>query len=295
MKPELLMAPFALLMAAALPIDAAAAPAAQLRCNIGPAAALDIRGDRLFVGAAINGVQTEALLDSGAELTLVDQAFAAEIGLTAFGAETARGTGGEAPVQFAEIVSLNVAGVHLEGLTVAILDLSDIAARLIGGDLSLIAGREFFDAARIDIDFENGEICPIDRTSEPAGVRLPLEMHRGLATMPVTVEGSDPVQADFDLGNGNQVLIGAGFAHALGIDAPERVIASRKGGGIGGEILRDHVTLRNLVLAGVEFEDIEAVIDPTDNAADVNVGVRILRNFHLVVDFNEGAIWLAPY
>ena len=40
------------------------------------AAALAVRGDRLFIPARINGVETEAVLDSAAEVTVLDDEFA---------------------------------------------------------------------------------------------------------------------------------------------------------------------------------------------------------------------------
>ena len=42
------------------------------------------------------------------------------------------------------------------------------------------------------------------------------------------------------------------------------------------------------------LQTIPAAIDRTDNAADVNVGVRILRHFRITTDFAENAVWLEP-
>jgi hypothetical protein len=41
---------------------------------------LTVRGDRIFLPARINGVETEAVLDSAAEASVVDDGFAARIG-----------------------------------------------------------------------------------------------------------------------------------------------------------------------------------------------------------------------
>lgn len=260
--------------------------------NIHNIETLDVRGDRLFIPIEINGRRTEALLDSGAEMTFVDEGFAAEIGLALTGSEIARGTGGEEPVRFAEGVIIAAAGVRLENRTVAVLDLSDISSRLIGSPLKVVLGREFFDSTRIEIDIKAGVIRAVDRSKTPPGVKLHMETHDGLQTLPVYVEGVGPVQASFDLGNGNEVLIGAAFAERAGLLDPERVIRQKTGGGIGGEILRDIVLLSRLDVASVAFYDIEAAVDTTDSADDANLGVRILRHFKMTVDFEEQTIWL---
>ena len=51
------------------------------------------RGERLLIGAKVNGTPVEALLDSGAELTFLDRAFAQQIGLVGNASATAKGSG----------------------------------------------------------------------------------------------------------------------------------------------------------------------------------------------------------
>ncbi len=258
-------------------------------------ATLIVRGDRLFIPARLNGIETrDALLDSGAELSLVDQAFAQQAGLVTTGTETARGTGGEEEVTFAEGVTIEAVGIRLENRPVAVLDLGDIAMRLVGSPVTMIVGRELFDAARLAIDIENGTIAAVGRDQVPVGLQLTMDTHNALQTIPVAVEGGAPVQAEFDLGNGSEVLIGAAYAERAGLLAPDRIVGQKSGGGIGGEVERDLVVLAELEVAGVSFRDVPAAIDRTDNAGDVNVGVRILRNFVITVDFAENAVWLEP-
>ena len=265
----------------AAPFEAASAPT------------LIVRGDRLFVAARVNGVETkDALLDSGAEMSFLDKSFAEQVGLDTAGSETARGTGGEEEVTFAEGVTIEAAGLTLENQTVAVLDLSDISSRVVGYPVSIVVGREIFDAARLKIDIEAGSIEAVARDGEPEGVMLPMETHKGLQTIPVSVEDAEPVQADFDLGNGNDVLIGADYAERMGLSTPERIVGQKAGGGIGGEVLRDMIVLRELEVAGVIFHDVPAAIDRTDTAADINIGVRVLRKFVITTDFGQNAVWL---
>ncbi len=253
---------------------------------------LRVTGDRLFVPATINGVSTEALLDSGAEMTLVDTAFAAQLGLGASGSETARGTGGEQEVNFAEGVDISAAAVLLGDRRVAILDLTGISQRLVGEPVHVILGRELFDAGRFYLDIEGGVFRRADDAA-PAGTRLPLAEHRGIMQLPVDIGGAGAAMADFDLGNGSEVLIGREFAAKHGLLAPERIVGTKPGGGIGGALTRELIRLDSLGVAGVSFPDVIAAIDSTDTASDANLGVAILRSFRMTIDFPEKSVWLA--
>lgn len=255
---------------------------------------LRVEEDRLFVPVEINGSKTEALLDSGAEMTLIDAGFARRIALAVAGSETARGTGGTEEVSFAQGVDLEAIGVSLGDRTVAVLDLADISERLVGEPVNAIIGRELFDAGRFFLDIEKGLFCVADHRAELQGVRLPLVEHRGIMQVPVTIENLETVYADFDLGNGSEVLIGRSFALENGLLDSGRVVGAKSGGGIGGAVTRELIELENLTLAGVSFSPVIAAVDSTDDAAAANIGVSILRNFAMTIDFAGHAVWLTP-
>lgn len=265
-------------------------------CAVAPqmdAFRLAVVGDRLFVPVRINGVETEALLDSAAEATLIDASFARRIGLATGGVDLAKGTGGEQDVTFAQGLNIEAVGLDLTGVTAAVLDLSDISARLIGKPLTVVLGRELFDAARLEIDIADGTISAVSPADAPAGVELPLKSMRGLETIPIRIEGHE-ADATFDLGNGSEMLIGAAFAAQAGLDAPDRITGARTGGGVGGEVTRKLVRLREIEVGGARFADVEAGIDETETAEAANVGVRILKNFRITVDYADRRLWLQP-
>ena len=254
---------------------------------------LIVYGDRLFVDAAVEGIPVEALLDSAAEISVADKAWAEETGLETAGSDTAKGTGGSAEVTFAENISVAALGVRLEGLTIAVLDLSDISNRLVGRPVHFIMGRELFDRERLAIDIEEGRIEVISREPTPAGVELKVTNLQGLATVKSRVNGVE-ADADFDLGNGSGVLIGKAFAEELGLLNELSALERRKGGGVGGEVERAIVRLATLEIAGETFHDFEAAVDETDSAGALNVGVGLLRKFRITTDFSESRLWLDP-
>jgi hypothetical protein len=101
------------------------------------------------------------------------------------------------------------------------------------------------------------------------------------------------VQCVFDLGNGSDMMIGAAYAQSAGVLSDGRPVTKAAGGGIGGAVTRDTVILKSLAIAGRRFADVIAGIDRTGSAANLNVGVRLLRSFKITVDFAQHRLWLA--
>ena len=250
---------------------------------------LKLHANRLFVQVSINGIPAEALLDSAAEMTFVDPQLAAKLKLTPEGSETAKGSAGNEQVQFARNVNIDAAGVQLRNMTVALLDMTDLS-RLVSTDLQIILGREFFDAARVEVDITGGTIRRLERVAEPAGVKLPLTSQRGIESLPCKLEGV-ATECDIDLGNGSEVLVGKAFADQHGLTKPERIVERKQGGGIGGRVVRDIVELSSLEVGAVKFEKLRGAIDPQPTAGAVNIGTSVLRRFVLVIDYPGRAVW----
>lgn len=243
---------------------------------------------RLFVRAQVNGVPTEALLDSAAEASLVDPAYAARAKLPQGSAQTIRGSGGQAKARVVENVAIRALGVDLHPDAVVVTDLADLSKRLIKRPTELVLGRELLDAARLRIDIPHGRI-EAGGKARPGGVRLPLTRHAGVESIPAIADGLE-LNAEFDLGNGSQPLISRAVANRLHL----RTVTRERGGGIGGPLMRDIVVLKRLELAGMSFPNIRAAIDDQPNADDLNIGTSILKHFLITTDFKQRAIWLQP-
>ncbi|MBV8687270.1 MAG: aspartyl protease family protein [Alphaproteobacteria bacterium] len=265
---------------------------APLLLAAAPAHRIELTNDRLFLPVEVDGVTVPGLLDSAAEVSAVDDGLARRLALRLEGGDEVKGTGGTARVRFAGGVTLAAAGLRLAPATVAVLDLDEVVGRLVHRPTEVILGRELFDAGRLRIDISGGRIAAVPPGRAPRGVRLPLVTRKGVETFPVVVEGHPPVWADFDLGNGSEVLVGRAYAERIGLAAPGRIRGRKAGGGIGGAVERDLVVLETLRVAGRTFHDVPAAIDPLPNAADLNVGTAILKHFAITTDFPQHRLWL---
>jgi hypothetical protein len=252
------------------------------------------RGSRLMIQAAVNGHDVEAILDSAAEMTLIDREFAKKLNLKSTSSVQGRGSGKASfEAGMVEGVQLDALGISLPNQTVAIVDLEDVGKRLLGRRVDVILGREIFDAARLLIDIDGHRIAVVSRNREPAGVRLQLITEHGVETVPVRVEGAEPVRATFDLGNGTGVLVSSDLARRGQLLTDGRSVKSADGGGLGGVTMRQTFKLKSLELAGQVFTNVTAAIDAQPSASDVNIGVNILRHFVITTDFANHAVWLA--
>ncbi len=266
--------------------------AAQLPAGAARAAPVELFNNRPFLSVTVNGRPATALLDSAAEMTIVDDDAAARLGLSPGGSATAHGSGAAAmEARFADHVVVEAVGVSLE-LRAGILDLGEVSTRLLGRPVEMLLGRDLFDNARLRLDLAGGTLAIAE--GEPRGVRLPLGDHRGIPTVPAAVEGREPVQTALDTGNGSEVLIGRAYAERIGLTAPGRIVERREGGGLGGAHTRDIVVLRSLTIAGRTFTNVRAAIDPGETASDLNIGTSILRHFVITTDFAGRQVWLEP-
>lgn len=258
-------------------------------CTAASAEPLRMINGRLFIGAEVNGVATEALLDSGAEASIVDPELAAKARLPDGTPQKIRGSGGEADARIVEGVTIRALGVELHPEAVIVMDLGELSKRLIKHATHAIVGRELFDAARLRIDIAEGEVAVVSRDARPPGKVIPLTPHAGIESIPAVVNGRR-VSAEFDLGNGSGVLISRALANKLKLKS----VGRRSGGGIGGAVDRDLVTLATLDVAGKRFRNVTAAVDAQPNANDLNIGTSILQHFLITADFKQRSVWLQP-
>ena len=102
----------------------------------------------------VNGVSANIVLDSGAQMTVVDAGFASRAGIKPQGAVAAAGTAGTETVSFAQGVNIRIGELTLSDLTVAVLPMNRLSAAF-GRELTVILGKELLNEVVLDIDFEH--------------------------------------------------------------------------------------------------------------------------------------------
>jgi hypothetical protein len=257
-------------------------------------------GTRIYIPATVNGTATEVLLDSGAEMTVLDLAFAESLGLELEGDVAAVGTGGVGEARFARGVTLDLGGIAFVDRTVAVIDLAAIGQAL-GRPLPVILGKDAFNALVVDIDFparrltfhEPQAYVPLEGATE-----LALVSSGAIRAVHVSIEGRPPVLVDFDTGNGGALILYPAYAEAEGLldGRPATTVMS---GAVGGVRESGLATVRSLEIGGFEVRDIPTVFPPAGpSAVDAdrtagNIGMGVLGRFRLVTDFANNRLWLS--
>ncbi|WP_374473922.1 aspartyl protease family protein [Arenimonas sp.] len=260
------------------------------------------REQRIFLPARVNGRDTMLLLDSGAEMSVLDSAFAESLGLARTRNVTAKGTGGTQDASFLPALNVEIGNLRLDGVAAAAVDLSGVSA-MVGHALPVVLGNEVFAQATIEIDFAQRRIRFHDPASfrPPAGFRSLAATHgpEGIRRIPATLEGEGPLSFDFDLGNGSPVLVSAGHWRREGWLVGRRT-AGAFGGGIGGMQEQRVTRVKSLELAGFRLRDLPATLLPAEvsnpgtSPAAGNLGLPVFRRFHLVVDYPRDRLLLRP-
>jgi hypothetical protein len=261
------------------------------------------RGNRIYIPAKVNGHDVKVLLDSGAETSVLDRAWADAHGIKSEGQVTAIGTGGQAQAAFAGDVSFEVGSLRLQNLNVATLDLSAISKQL-GAPLPVILGAEVFKQLIVDIDFETKQIAFHDPKGfkPPKGaVVVPVKSTSGgIRSVPVSIEGGPTVQVDFDIGNGSPFLISPAYWQPRNIleGRPSSKVMS---GAVGGMREQPIATLKTLTFGGVTFRDVPAIFQTAGNTAVDsersvgNVGLPILSRFRMITDYPNDRLFLVAH
>ncbi|WP_342380402.1 aspartyl protease family protein [Myxococcus stipitatus] len=258
--------------------------------------------NRVYIPAQVNGRATPVLLDSGAAMTVVDAAYARELGLKVQGQIAAVGSGGQAPAQFASGVDITLGDLRLTGLTVVVIDLAEVA-RQIGHPLPVILGKEAFNQLVIDVDFPNRRIAFHASASfkpPPRAVRLPLvESTGGQREVPLSIEGRPAIRVLFDVGNGGALSLFPAYWQQADLLKGRRS-SKTLSGAVGGLRERDVAILKSIEFAGVTLRNVPTVFDDAGNSISTtdrlagNVGLAILARFRMITDYATDTLMLVP-
>ncbi|HEX8232077.1 MAG TPA: aspartyl protease family protein [Caulobacteraceae bacterium] len=259
---------------------------------------------RIYIPVTLNGHPVKVLLDSGAEVTVIDKGFAERIGVKFTGKGVAGGTGGQTEGYLAEGVTVKVGNMTLDSRNVGVIDMADVSKRL-GIPLPVVLGEDVFKQLIVDIDFDRRTIAFSDPEGfrPPAGAAVvPVRQEGGIRSVPVRVEGHEPIQVDFDLGNGSYFTLHPGFWQA------HRMLEDRRhskflGGAVGGAREEILASVRELEFAGVTFRDVPSTFTtPGEGRNQVdservpgNIGLSVMSRFRLITDYPRDRLYAIPY
>jgi hypothetical protein len=217
------------------------------------AAALDIPfrfvGNHLFIPVTVDGKERLWILDSGAGITVVERAFADEIGLETEGDIKGRGAGGAVNASFCTLPPYSLEGIRFHEQTVAVIDMSDLVRR-IGLDVAGILGYDFLSRFVTKVDYANERVSFYDPDSfryTGNGNDLDVHISQGVFEVSATLDGDHEGMWLFDLGAGTTHLDGI-YARREGYAEMDGVLGM--GHGAGNEYMLKAVRCDSVRFAG---------------------------------------------
>ena len=281
----------------------AAAQVVQFDAGRGDSGWLDFefhKQRQIFIPGAVNGHDVPMMLDTGAEVTLIDKALAEALGIVGEGEIPAVGTSGSESVALARGVDIRLGAVTLKNLTVGIYDFAPLAAAM-KHPLPVLLGKEVMNEAVIDIDFAASRIRMVDRAAyrpTAAAREVALVTLTGLRAVPIRIEDGPEVLGMFDLGSAKALTLFPSYVAEHGL-LDGRAVSEGSSHGVGGLSAVRTMTVQRLHLAGFDLEDVAADVPEAHgiwvrDVAAANLGLPLFSRFRLAIDFAGDRLFLTP-
>jgi predicted aspartyl protease len=250
-----------------------------------------------IVEARLGGVPVQALVDSGAQSSVIDRGLARRLGLPIAAAGpviVAFGVSGGAQLGRAATFSLQLGALSLQGLRAATLDLASVS-RASGRTFSLVLGQDALHALVADFDFPHSRVAFHD----PAAYRLPagaapveVRMQGREMLVPVDVEGAR-LEVVLDTGASAALALSSETARAAGL-LSGRPVGSAPSVTFGGLVQDRMIRVKAFTFAGRTRLDVPLqVYEPSGGRAPGGLlGVEALKDLRMILDAGRGRLHL---
>jgi hypothetical protein len=253
--------------------------------------------DHIYLDVTMNCDKRRWCLDSGAAVTVIDSAYAVELGLGTEGETKGYGAGKTVTLAFVEIPAFTVEGIEFDAQQGAALPIAGLFKQ--GGiEVAGILGYDFLSRFVTRIDFANREVSfyhPAEFEYSGSGSVIPAPLENNHFHLPMTVDGEYTGQWALDIGAG-----GGGFFYPF---AKEHGFLERKGleglaGGAGGYFKISVSEFESVEIGGFELTK-QLFSVPLEEGGVLGksegmglLGNRILRHFVLYLDYERQQVIL---
>jgi hypothetical protein len=267
---------------------------------------VDLYRDRyIYVSARVNGEPTDAVIDSGAGATVIDEALATRLGLKLESGVTARGVGGNVPAKMARNVTLQLGRLTLSLPAAVVINLSGIEQQL-GRGMPVIVGRDVFQTVIVDVNYARSLLAlraAGSFTPDPGVRPLSLDVTDGRYQIYGQIDLLAPARFDLDTGSAEALILFGPYVDAHKLLRGRTPLSTREIGGVGGSSVGKLGTIARLRLGAggsvdlrgvpTEFHDGSTGALAKDSAAGL-IGAGLLKRFRVVFDAAQRRLYLQP-
>ncbi len=300
-------------------VDAAPPPSAFVRPSDGPpdfrfaaggrtTVPIELVGPLIFVRIAVNGSEPQGfILDTGAEVTVINRSRLGRLGLTAVGHLGEGAGGGNVDVSYVKGVSFALDGVTVTDQTVTAIPLDGLEGPL-GHPIDGVLGYDFISRFVVEIDYARARLTlhdPAAFAGPGGGEAMPITLQGGVPNLSAGVEipGRPALAGTFivDTGCTCEVDFNAPFTRANRlIEAMPKILTPPHGATRGAGGATDTVQGRIGALtfgrvrlpapiASFARDAAGATADPESAGL---IGGRVWRRFVVTLDYARKTMWL---
>jgi hypothetical protein len=247
--------------------------------------------EHILIPITVGGKERLWLLDTGAGMTVIDSAFAVELGLKPEGQIKGSGIGNTVDVGFVKVPSFELPGLKINSQTAASINLHDLFVRT-GWDAVGILGYDFLSRFTTEINYADEKISlyePEFFDYDGWGVVLDATMRGKFLCVPMTIDGKSEGRWNFDTGAG-----GSSFHFPF---AEENKFMDLEGVdgmafGAGGGLKMRSTEFDEIEFAGFKLED-QVISFPLEEGVGAfsgkelvgNLGNSVFRHFTIYLDY----------
>lgn len=254
------------------------------------------------VDAQVNGEPVRALVDSGAQASVIDRGMAERLGLVGGLAVPmiAIGVSGGPQTGRSARADVRLGGLSLPRMPAAALDLSPLGAlRGSGAPVSLVIGQDVLRTVVLDLDLPHERIAfhPPATHAPPAELAAVPARTRGRELWTDVVVEGVALEVAVDTGLSSALALSEDLARSTGLLAPGRPVRRTRSVTLGGESYGREVLADTLELGGRTLRRAPVSVYARGPASLIPAGLLgsgAFRRARAVLDLGRGRLLLAP-
>jgi hypothetical protein len=269
----------------------------------------DYTGKHLWVRASVNGgPPADFIYDTGASITVIDSAYAAQIGLETMGHLQGQGAGATGNVSLATLDRLEVSGADGDGIAmtdvaVAVLSINAMLEPFFWKPCAGIIGFNFITQFVNEIDYETGVIMlhdPKTFTYQGGGAAIPMSLAGTIPAITMTIDGRYKGEFRVDVGSSATVDLHRPFVETHGIAKTVKKSVDVTSGGFGGTFISRVTRMQSIAIGPFEWKKPLISLSQAETGALAsadyagNIGNRILERFKCTFDYERRVLHLEP-
>lgn len=253
--------------------------------------------DHIYLMITINGKQSLWILDTGADMTVIEEQFARELGLKTEGKMTGQGASNVVDVSFTMLPPFDLPGLHFDSQKVAVIAINDMFRRWVGLEIGGILGYDFLSRLTTKVDYANEELSfyhPDSFHYSDGGVVVDAPLAGNAIHLPLIVDGKYEGKWNLDLGAGGMSFH---YPYAEQNNLLNLPGVESMGLGAGGGSVKKTMQFSSIEFAGFTMKNPLIAVPKAKGKGSFagallagNIGNTLLRHFVLYLDYKNGKV-----